>query len=432
MTTPGAPNAGTAPFQVAARPILVVDDEEIVLAALHETLRRAHYDVVTFRDPIAALEEIKRREFSIIITDQRMPMLSGLELLAQARQIQPFATRILITAVLSLDTVIEAINKGEIFRFIVKPWLREEFLATIQNGMQRYELICQNAHLAAATQSMNEQLVELNRSLEQQVKLVAQQNQQLADVNSALEQNLFHSMELCLHTMQTFYPSLGNQARRVSQLCKSMAGVAKLSPEERRILDSAALLHDIGLVGVPRQIIRQWQEDPNSLGDPERALIQQHPILGQELAGFGSDMDRVGEVIRAHHERVDGKGYPDQLSGENIPWLARLLAVAVAYASARVTSTDAIETVKMGAGTAYDPDAVRVLLQAVPLASIPRKEKEVVLAELRPGMILARGIYTANGLLLIPEGQRLNATYIEKLLNHNRIQPITQSLVVYC
>jgi len=432
VTTPGAPNAGAAPFQVASRPILVVDDEEIVLAALHETLRRAHYDVVTFRDPIAALEEIKRREFSIIITDQRMPMLSGLELLAQARQIQPFATRILITAVLSLDTVIEAINKGEIFRFIVKPWLREEFLATIQNGMQRYELICQNAHLAAATQSMNEQLVELNRSLEQQVKLVAQQNQQLADMNSALEQNLFHSMELCLHTMQTFYPSLGNQARRVSQLCKSMAGVAKLSAEERRILDSAALLHDIGLVGVPRQIIRQWQEDPNSLGDPERALIQQHPILGQELAVFGSDMDRVGEVIRAHHERVDGKGYPDQLSGENIPWLARLLAVAVAYASARLTSTDAIETVKLGAGTAYDSDAVRVLLQALPLASIPRKEKEVVLADLRPGMVLARGIYTANGLLLIPEGQRLNATYIEKLLNHNRIQPITQSLVVYC
>lgn len=432
MTTPGAPNAGPAAFQVASRPILVVDDEEIVLAALHETLRRAHYDVVTSRDPLAALEEIKRREFSIIITDQRMPMLSGLELLAQARQIQPFATRILITAVLSLDTVIEAINKGEIFRFIVKPWLREEFLATIQNGMQRYELICQNAHLAAATQSMNEQLVELNRSLEQQVKLVAHQNQQLADVNRALEENLFHSMELCLHTMQTFYPSLGSQARRVSQLCKSMAGVAQLSPEERRILDSAALLHDIGLVGVPRQIIRQWQEDPASLGDPERALIEQHPILGQELAVFGSDMDRVGEIIRAHHERVDGKGYPDQLAGEKIPWLARLLAVAVAYASARVTSTDAIETVKLGAGTAYDSDAVRVLLQALPLASIPRKEREVFLADLRPGMVLARGIYTANGLLLIPEGQRLNATYIEKLLNHNRIQPITQSLVVYC
>ena len=118
--------------------------------------------------------------------------------------------------------------------------------------------------------------------------------------------------------------------------------------------------------------------------------------------------------------------------GENIPWLARLLAVAVAYASTRLTSTDIVEMIKLVAGSAYDPDAVRVLLRALPLASIPRKEKEVVLADLRPGMVLARGIYTANGLLLIPEGQRLNATYIEKLLNHNRIQPITQSLIVYC
>jgi response regulator RpfG family c-di-GMP phosphodiesterase len=419
------------PFEVAPRPILVVDDEEIVLAALQETLRRANYEVVTSNDPVAALGILKQREFSIIITDQRMPILSGLELLAQARQIQPFATRILITAVLSLDTVIEAINKGEIFRFIVKPWLREEFLATIRNGVQRYELICQNAHLQAATQAMNDQLVDLNRSLEQQVKLVAQQNQQLANMNTVLEENLFHSMELCLHTMQTFYPSLGNQARRVSQLCKSMAGVLQLPPEERRVFESAALLHDIGLVGVPRQIIRQWQENPESLGDPQRALIQQHPILGQELAAFSREMERVGEIIRAHHERFDGRGYPDQLEGENIPWLARLLAVAVAYASTRLTSTDVVETIKMGAGTAFDPEAVRVLLRALPLASIPRKEKEIALAELRPGMILARGIYTANGLLLIPEGQRLNATYIEKLLNHNRIQPLAQSLMVY-
>jgi DNA-binding NtrC family response regulator len=212
-------------------PILVVDDEEIVLAALHETLRQAHFEAVTTSEPMVALEQLKKREFSVIITDQRMPALSGLELLAQARKLQPNTTRILITAVLSLDTVIEAINQGEIFRFIVKPWLREEFLATVQNGVQRYELICQNARLQAATQSMNEQLVELNRSLEQQVKLVAQQNRQLAEMNRALEANFSRSLELCVHTMQTFYPSLGNEARRVTQLCRSMS---KVLGRERR------------------------------------------------------------------------------------------------------------------------------------------------------------------------------------------------------
>jgi len=415
-----------------SHPILVVDDEEIVLVALYETLRRERYEVVTTSDPATALAELKENEFSVIITDQRMPTLTGLELLAQAREIQPNATRILITAVLSLDTVIDAINKGEIYRFIVKPWLREELLVTVKNAVQRYDLIRQNTRLQTSTQAMNQQLVDLNRSLEQQVKLVAQQNEKLADMNRSLEQTLLRSMELCLHTMQTYYPTLGNQARRVAQLCRSMAEASKLSPEDRRVLESAAFLHDIGLVGVPRHLIRKWQDNPRSLDDAERALIEQHPILSQELSAFGVGMEKVGEVIRAHHERLDGTGYPDELVGENIPWLARLLAVAVAYASSKLTRDDAVEEIKLQAGSAFDPEAVRAMLKALPMAPLLRKEREIMLSDLRPGMVLARGIYTANGLLLVPEGQQLNATYIEKLLNHNRVQPITQSLVVYC
>lgn len=424
---PAPPAAKAAPCR-----LLVVDDEDIVLVALRETLRRERYDVVATSDATAALEELRKTEFSVIISDQCMPVMTGLELLAQAREIQPNATRILITAVLSLDTVIDAINKGEIYRFIVKPWLREELLVTIKNAVQRNELIRQNARLQASTQAMNEQLVELNRSLEQQVKLVAQQNLQLGEMNQALERNLLRSMELCLQTMQTFYPTLGHQARRVVQVCRSMAQVLNLSADDRRVLESAAWLYDIGLVGAPRRIIRRWQEEPASLDPAERALIEQHPILGQELSAFGSGLEKVGEIIRAHHERYDGKGYPDQLTGDKIPWLARLLAVAVAEASSRLTREDTLEAIKLASGTTFDPQAVRVLLQALPLAPGPRKEREVTLSDLRPGMVLAQGIYTSNGLLLVPEGQQLNATFIEKLLNHNRVQPITQSLVVYC
>lgn len=412
-------------------PILLVDDEPLVLATLQSILRRCHYSTVSCGDPLVALEHLKRQTFSVIISDQLMPQMCGLELLARARQIQPYATRILITAVVNLSTVVDAINKGEIFRFIVKPWLHEEFLATIKNGVQRYELICQNARLQEATQSMNDQLVELNRSLEQQIQLVAQQNHQLAEVNAAMERNLVRSMELCVHTMQTFYPSLGNQARRVSVLCKSIAQILQLSDEDRRLLETSALLHDIGLVGLPRQTIRRWQEDSRSLGPAEKALIEQHPILGQELATFGSDLKMVGEIIRGHHERYDGEGYPDQLVGENIPWLARLLAVAVAYASCRLLDADATEKVKLNSGSAFDPEAVRVFLRARSMTVIPRKERQVALGELRPGMVLAQGVYTHNGLLLLPEGQHLNATFIEKVLNHNRIQPIKQLLVVY-
>src|SRR5690606_25713613 len=101
--------------------ILVVDDEEIVLVALRETLRREGYQVDTTTDALQALDMVRKEQYAVIITDQMMPVLSGLEFLAQVKQVQPDATRILITAVLSLSTVIDAINKGEIYRFIVKP-----------------------------------------------------------------------------------------------------------------------------------------------------------------------------------------------------------------------------------------------------------------------------------------------------------------------
>src|SRR5271156_1056440 len=139
-------------------PILIVDDEEIVLVALRDTLLREGYEVVASPHAIHALSVLKQQQFSVVITDQQMPMVSGLEFLAQVREIQPETTRILITAVLSLGTVIDAINKGEIYRFIVKPWLREELLATVKNAVHRYDLICANSRLHAETLAVNEKL----------------------------------------------------------------------------------------------------------------------------------------------------------------------------------------------------------------------------------------------------------------------------------
>src|ERR1700678_2843191 len=268
--------------KVPSRPILIVDDEEIVLVALRDTLLREGYEVIASPHAIHALSVLKEREFSVVITDQQMPMVSGLEFLAQVREIQPEATRILITAVLSLSTVIDAINKGEIYRFIVKPWLREELLATVKNAVQRHELISKNIRLQAATQEMNRQLQDLNRALETQVARVAEQNAQLVEFARSQEENLRRSVELCVQTMRTFYPTLGNQARRVAALCQAMADGSGLSQVQKQTLEISGFIYDIGLVGVPRQLIKRWQEAPEGLSKAEWRLIHQHPFLGEE------------------------------------------------------------------------------------------------------------------------------------------------------
>lgn len=411
--------------------VLVVDDEEVVLVALRDTLTREGYHVTIAANGAEALGRLKEQVFSVVITDQQMPMLTGLEFLSQVKQMQPDATRILITAVLNLSTVIDSINKGEIFRFIVKPWLREELLVTVKNAVQRHELICKNQMLQVATLAMNEKLMKLNASLEEQLAREADQNAELERLNLALCENLERSVELCLKTMQTFHPTLGSQARRVYELCHALAEGLHLSPEEGQTLEVSAWLHDIGLVGVPRQLIKRWEESPDALTKAESAVLEQHPVLGEELVGFVHPLKDVGAVIRAHHERFDGTGYPDGLSGTRIPWLGRLLAVAVAYAESKLGGPGTVEAMKQGRGSAFDPEAVRAFLRCLPQATVPKRQREVRLSDLRPGMVLAQGIYTASGTLLVPDGQRLTEPFIDMLNNHHRIHPLAQSLLVY-
>jgi response regulator RpfG family c-di-GMP phosphodiesterase len=402
--------------------ILVVDDDESILAVLQETLRREGHDVTVASDPLTALELLKQKEFAVFLIDQQMPGLTGLEFLARAKIAQPDATRILITGVVNLNTVIDAINKGEIYRFIVKPWLREELLVTMQNAVQRFEMLRHTQELQAQTQAANKELAA-------QSAKVAQQNQQLEALNSALHRNLDQSVQLCLKTLDAYWPVLGNQAQRVQELCRAMAQTLDLPKEQRQVLDIAALLHDIGLIEVPRDVIRKWRETPETLNDTEVGQIQHHPVLGQELVGFVEHLQDVGRTIRAHHERYDGTGYPDRLQEDNIPWLARLLSIAVVYATFPHESA-APDFIKANSGAAFDPDAVRAFLRSLPHATLPRRHREVLLYELRPGMVLAEGIYSSSGLLLVPEGQVLSEPYIDKLRNHDRVNPLSHTLLV--
>jgi response regulator RpfG family c-di-GMP phosphodiesterase len=344
--------------------ILVVDDEELIAIGLRELLRAEGYEADSFTDPTAALESLKRNHYSVIISDQKMPGLSGLEFFEHARREQPDASRILVTGVLSLETVIDSINKGEIFRFIVKPWYREELLATVHNAVQRYELHCRNESLQGRTLAMN-------RELQAQVDHIGEQNDRLVRLNEVLQESLSRSVETCVHMLEVFLPVLGSQAHRVHQLCRIMGDVVGLSPADKKALEIAAWLHDIGLIGVPRSVIRHWQSNPTGLTTEEASLIHRHPLLGETLARFAQPLEMAGHAIRSHHERFDGLGYPDGLKADEIPWPARLLAVAVDYASRVLEPSAAAAAVRAHSGTAFDPEAVRVFMRALPKSDLP-------------------------------------------------------------
>ena len=422
--SPGSPAAGAAT-------ILIVDDEPVVLNALKFTLEREGFHVVACTSPLKALAILAERDFSVIISDQRMPEMMGLDFLIESRRLRPQASRILITAVLALPTIVDAINKGEIFRFVAKPWLREELVATVRNAVQRHDLVTKNEALLAETQRLNGQLREANGALEAKVTELEQQRQRLDAANHDLATSYENSLELCRRILTTYDPILGGQAKALIEFAGQMAATDMFTDDERHALRTGALLCDLGLIGVPREMLRAFRSKSDQLTERERNMLHNHPIYGQTLAAFVDSRPEVGEVIRAHHERYDGRGYPDGLAGEAIPWPARCLAVAVGFVESGLSKSAAIDAVLAKSGSEYDPEAVRLFLKVSNLVQLPKQVREIMLHELEPGMVLANGIYSPHGLLLIGEGQALSPGTIAKIRSHNQVTPISQRLLVY-
>lgn len=411
--------------------ILIVDDEPVVLGALKETLEREKHHVVACSSPLKALEILKERQFAVIISDQRMPEMLGLDFLVESRKLHPDTSRILITAVLALPTIVEAINRGEIFRFIAKPWLREELLATVRNAIQRHELIVHNQQLQGKTQELNARLLMANGELEKKVAALEEQTKKLDGANRELAKRYESSVELCRRILTAYDPILGGQAKALVEFASRMAETGPFTDSERHALRSAAWLCDLGLIGISRELLRTFRTAPNTLTERDRAALQNHPIYSQTLAALVDSRADVGETIRAHHERFDGTGYPDGLAGKQIPWPARCLAVAVGFVESGLPKQATIDQLLAKSGRTYDPEAVRLFLKVSNLVHLPRQVREILLDELEPGMILASGIYSPHGLLLIGEGQSLGEATIAKIRDHNTITPISQRLLVY-
>ncbi len=413
------------------RTLLIVDDEPTVLSALRMVLERANYHVVSTTSPQKALHILEEQKFSVIVSDQRMPELTGLEFLQRARQIQPNASRVLITAAVSLPTLVEAINQGEIYRFVAKPWLREELLVTIENAVNRFELIVQNEQLHAQTAKLHEQVQAANEKLSEQVVQLEAQSKELASKNEELATRYELSLELCSRIIATFDPLLANQTSAIAKITEEMSQASNFTTEESSVLRTSARLCDLGLIGVPREIHRQFLEDPVLLQDRDLAEMHNHPSYSQTLASHVDGRPLVGQTVRSHHEHFDGTGYPDGLAGDNIPWTARCLAVAVRFVECRLPTEQALGVIDSESGTILDPEAVRLFRKSTKLQALPQSVREVMLDDLQPGMVLADGIYSPHGLLLVGRGQALNSPMITKIRDHNLSMPISHQLLVY-
>jgi len=396
-------------------PILIIDDEEIVLLAISESLMPEGYQIVKTTSPYEALELLKKQEFSVIISDHHMPGMTGLEFFAEANKIQPLASRILITGVLTLKVVVDSINKGEIFRFIAKPWIREELLATVANAINRYELLSRNTQLQKETEAINAQLSKRNKTLEAEVKELQTRLRQRESDSGSKNDSLIDALRLSHRILHNIDSELGDEASMIADLSANMAESGRLDKDTAHLLRVAAYFPVLGKINIERTRLKTFLERPEQLGQEELEYFQNIPVYSQLHAATFDQIPGLSFTVRAVHERIDGSGFPDGLAHDTIPEAAKYLAVVVYYAESTLNTTQTLDKIRRLSGSAFDPKAVSLFMDVNSGFNLNRKTRTAKLSELNPGDVIAEALRYPSGAVFLPKGSSLSDTTIHTL-----------------
>jgi len=265
--------------------VLFVDDEKNVRSALGRVFMDSDFRVLSAPDAASALELLEREEIAVVVSDNHMPGMRGVELLSAVRQRSPDTIRILMTGQADLETALEAINRGEVFRFLLKPWDDGQLRHTVEDGVNRHRVL-------RGLKARDERTL---LSLAQTVELKDRYTRGHCD--------------------------------RVAAYALAIARALGRGGEFLRELKHGSWLHDCGKIGIPDAVLNK----PGRLDEAEFEMIRRHPEWGAQVAEQAGLAGTTINVIRHHHERWDGTGYPAGLAGRAIPLEARVVALADVY-----------------------------------------------------------------------------------------------------
>jgi len=401
---------------MSTQTVLLLDDDETILAPLTLIFRREGYRVLTALAAEEALAQMEHERVAVVIADQRLPSMCGVEFLRLVRERWPDTVRIMLTAYGDLATTTAAINAGHVYRYLVKPWDNEELRAVLRDSVRFYELHRENRRLMELTAAQALELRRLNSTLSQQVAAHAAE----LDVrNHELENNLLDVVRLLSSVQEMRHPGLAGHAERMARAARWIAADLALEAAQQYDVEIAATLHDLGRLGLPDRILHK---QTFSLAREDQALERNSPLLGEALLAQIPRLRPAARIVRHQTEWFNGQGYPDGLSGKDIPLGARILSVVEAYERGSQPAE-----LRQGEGRRYDPQVLRSLeryLAAQSEAAEEIEEVRLATAQLREGLILTRNLYTGRGLLLATTGKVVDAETLDKIRNFDRVDPI--------
>ena len=407
--------------------VLFVDDEANILASLRRLFRNEGYTIRVAEGGAQGLEVLEHEAVDMVVSDMRMPEMDGATFLAKVSERWPTTVRILLTGYADLTSTIAAINQGHIFRYISKPWEDNDLKLTVRQGLEQRILRRERDRLLKLIRKQNLQLKELNSNLEAKVVSRTEEIRQTADMLDLayreLEQSYRDAIPVFASLVELREGSDAGHGRRVAQMAQALARYMAVDEEQVQDIYFAGLLHDIGKLGVPDEVLERPYV---ALSAEQRRVFNKHPVLGQAALMALEPLQVAGRLIRHHHERFDGKGYPDRLTGEEIPLGARILSVVNDYDSLQVgtlvegnlSTKEARNFLDENASGRYDPEVVEAFLKWLaenPLHGADLHELRMTSDDLRSDMVLARDLLNSQGLLLLSQGHVLDDALIARI-----------------
>ena len=318
--------------------ILFVDDETANLRLL-ERLFRNSYDVLTASSPEEGLEQLTVHDVALIISDQRMPGMTGSEFLKKAAELRPQTVRIILTGYTDASDLVDAINSGVVYRYVTKPWVNEELQQTVKRALQHYETLKAQRQL----QLQNERL---------QARLKATKD---------------GFIDILMTMLETKIPRSRDHADRTARYAVAIGERLRMERPEVDLLALAARLYEVALYRIPNNIVLKQ----SLLTLQEEEVVRENLNVGLEMLESVPDFEEVVDILRYQFERFDGSGTPFGFGGDQIPLAARIVAVAGSYDnlrnpradSATMEHEDALRLLRYEAGRKFDPQIIDTLCE---------------------------------------------------------------------
>lgn len=435
MTLPSLAPAAAPPT------LLCVDDEPNILAALRRLFRPKGYRVLCVESGAAGLALLGTETVDMVISDMRMPVMDGAQFLAQVRQRHPDTIRILLTGYADVQSILEAINCGEIYRYISKPWDDNDMLLLVRDGLERQALEREKRRLEALTLQQNEALKTLNLGLEAKVEARTAQlrisHDEVLAAHDRLKRNFVTTIKV-FSSMVEMRGKLAGRSRRVADLARKIALQMALPAQEVQEIFIAALLLDIGKIGFSDDLLDMPLS--NMSGD-NLGLFRKHPVRAQQLLMALEDLQGAAAMLRAQMERFDGTGFPDGLVGFGIPLGARILALASDYdnlligamVQRQLRPDEAKPLIYDSSGKRYDPSVVAAFRQLLDGTTAEEAGGDMALltGELIPGMVLSRDLISRDGLMLLAAEHVMDARLIQQVQDFENKSGSRLALRVY-